>query len=255
MPSFSETWPDLLAFAVGLALARFFRWQARDLVWTLWLGSLVIGYLTILATIAGGIRSAFHSLSGPDTDPTHKRFIVGMALGGGLFLLAFFSLHFCAFHAGHATFLSFFFPLPGIDPPRIMMGFINPFRLWFFAFRFVVPYYGYFLIPALIAERHHLLASLRAVVPRSPTDKPAFLVELFHPSDAPRPKNVPDPFFAPYKNVIRMHLLIFFFAFAHLFRLDSFVTYAVVYAVYFFPWHAFRKPVPSTAEVAPCLTP
>jgi hypothetical protein len=40
----------------------------------------------------------------------------------------------------------------------------------------------------------------------------------------------------PYKNVVRLHLLIFFFAFAHFAHLESFVVYAVVYAVYFFPW-------------------
>ena len=40
----------------------------------------------------------------------------------------------------------------------------------------------------------------------------------------------------PYRNVVRLHLLIFFFAFAHFAKLDSFRVYVVVYAVYFFPW-------------------
>ena len=46
---------------------------------------------------------------------------------------------------------------------------------------------------------------------------------------------------APYRNVVRMHMLIFFFAFAHFAGLDSFVVYAVVYAVYFFPWRLVRR--------------
>ena len=46
---------------------------------------------------------------------------------------------------------------------------------------------------------------------------------------------------APYKNVIRMHLLIFFFAFAHFAKLESFWVYAAVYAVYFFPWRLLKK--------------
>jgi hypothetical protein len=37
-----------------------------------------------------------------------------------------------------------------------------------------------------------------------------------------------------------MHLLIFFFAFAHFARLDNFLVYAVVYAAYFFPWRLLR---------------
>ncbi len=40
----------------------------------------------------------------------------------------------------------------------------------------------------------------------------------------------------PYRNVMRMHLLIFFFAFAHAIELNSFAVYALVYFVYFFPW-------------------
>lgn len=43
---------------------------------------------------------------------------------------------------------------------------------------------------------------------------------------------------APYKNVIRLRLLIFFFAAAHYAKLDELIVYAVVYAVYFFPWRA-----------------
>ena len=39
----------------------------------------------------------------------------------------------------------------------------------------------------------------------------------------------------PYFNVIRMHLLIFFF-FCYALKLHSFFVYAVVYSVYFFPW-------------------
>jgi hypothetical protein len=45
----------------------------------------------------------------------------------------------------------------------------------------------------------------------------------------------------PYKNVIRMHLLIFFFTAAHFAKLESFIVYGVVYAVYFFPWRLLRK--------------
>jgi hypothetical protein len=45
---------------------------------------------------------------------------------------------------------------------------------------------------------------------------------------------------APYRNVIRMHLLIFFFAFAHFARLENFAVYAVVSAGYFFPWRLLR---------------
>ena len=37
------------------------------------------------------------------------------------------------------------------------------------------------------------------------------------------------------------YLLIFFFAFAHFMKLEHFLVYTVVYAVYFFPWRVLRK--------------
>jgi len=42
-----------------------------------------------------------------------------------------------------------------------------------------------------------------------------------------------------------MHGLIIFFAFAHFARLENFFVYAVVYAVYFFPWRLVRRPKPA----------
>jgi hypothetical protein len=56
--------------------------------------------------------------------------------------------------------------------------------------------------------------------------------------------------FRPYLNVVRLHLLIFFFAAAHLVRLDGFAVYAVVYAVYFFPWRLVTRRAPA-AEALP----
>ena len=54
----------------------------------------------------------------------------------------------------------------------------------------------------------------------------------------------------PYRNVMRLHALIFFFAFAHFARLDNFVVYAVVYATYFFPWRLVRRSSAKTEAVA-----
>jgi hypothetical protein len=55
----------------------------------------------------------------------------------------------------------------------------------------------------------------------------------------------------PYRNVLRMHFLIFFFAFAHFANLENFAIYAVVYTVYFFPWRLVRR----TPGASPALAP
>jgi hypothetical protein len=47
-----------------------------------------------------------------------------------------------------------------------------------------------------------------------------------------------------------MHVLIFFFFFAHFAKLENFAVYAVVYAAYFFPWRLLRRPEAPAASIA-----
>jgi hypothetical protein len=228
--------PDLVAFVAGLGAAWILKWNTKDLVWSLWLSSLTLGYLTILSTVAAGVWTGVNALEEPSF-PRAKRGGAVLAIAGvALFVVGFFSLHFCAFHATHAVFLSFFFPINGVSQTAFVSAFMNPLLLWKTVFQHIWIPYGIFLIPALIAERAHLFAafadvggisdSLRTVV----RDPKAFNAKkLMH-----------DPFSRPYANVMRMHLLIFFFFFCHFLKIESFVVYGVVYFVYFFPWRMVR---------------
>lgn len=172
----------VLGFLLGIGVASWFGWSTGDLVWSLWLSSLVIGYLSIVSGIAAG-----------DAAPPGK-----------LFQLLFFSVHFGLFHFVHSMFLNSFFPVSqgaGFGPGA-------------FGYRLVFLRYWPWLLPAAIAERRALLAPwLRAAGEARPS---------FHPG-------------RPYANVLRMHLMIFFFAGAAAVGLDNFAVYAVVYAVYFWP--------------------
>jgi hypothetical protein len=58
-----SSWPDALAFAVGLAVAWWTRWNAGDLVWSLWLSSFVVGYSTIVWMIGQPVVEL--ALAGP----------------------------------------------------------------------------------------------------------------------------------------------------------------------------------------------
>ena len=61
----ADAWPDALAFATGLAMAWYFQWQTRDLVWSLWLSSLLVGYAMIVWGIFGpGVSLATKVWSG-----------------------------------------------------------------------------------------------------------------------------------------------------------------------------------------------
>jgi hypothetical protein len=195
----ASAWPDGLAFAGGLVVAWYAGWSTADLVWSLWLASLVVGYAMIVWMI-------FSRAAGS----------VALMLGG-LFLLAFFTFHFGMFHFVHSAFLGVFFPVG--EAPR--GNFVNA-DMYAEVFR----RYWMFLPVAALAERGHF----RRPAPAANASE-AFRVFTDKKSDA---------MMAPYKNVIRLHLLIFFFAGAHFLKLESFLVYAVVYAVYFFPWRLLR---------------
>lgn len=208
---------DLCGFVVGLGLAWMLGWQTRDLVWGLWLSSLVIGYLTIVMGILGGVSRTVE-----DNNP------IGWIIGifGSLFLLAFFTVHFGGFHFVHSVFLNQFFPIAPEAKGSFGPGMNGYLR--------VVANYWPWLIAAAIAERTVVVKAWRGVVPKEagrstshPMAKPGF-----NPGSA-------------YVNVIRMHLLIFFFAGVSFLGIESFAVYAVVYAVYFFPWSFMKDTIVS----------
>ena len=238
-PAWKTVWPDLLAFALGLAIAWRFNWKTSDLVWSLWLGSLILGYLTLLATIAAGIVIGIFVISRPAFPVKYRLPALLAGLAAALFLLGFFSLHFGAFHSIHAGFVSVFFPLTDLKPEVFFDCFLNPVRLLAMAFRHVAPLYGAFLVPAILAERAHVFSAVGLalqVLRENQAGIPG--TGWFAPGSA-RQLALRDPFIRPYLNVIRMHLLIFFFGACHILRIESFAVFAAVYAVYFFPWGAF----------------
>jgi hypothetical protein len=239
--------PNLAAFAVGLGCAWMLGWQTTDLVWSLWLSSLVLGYLSILATIGKGlyIGSAVVFNENFPQQYRSKAILTGSCIA--LFVVAFFSLHFCGFHAIHAGFLRSFFPLSGVPGQAFVRGFFNPFLLWKDAFHYLMPQYCAFLIPVIIAERRTIIGSMGALFERPRLDSD-HIGQLLKSSGA----SAHGLFTRPYLNVMRMHLLIFFFGFCHVLKIDSFAIYAAVYAVYFFPWSILRK---DAADPQPAQSP
>jgi hypothetical protein len=155
-----------------------------------------------------------------------------VALVGGLFLLAFFTVHFGMFHFVHSAFLNSFFPVnPG--HARSFPGL----SLYLEVFQ----RYWWFLPAAAIAERAAF--RWRPEEPEGPPDTEVTAEAIAARQVRHLKVGVGGGMMAPYKNVIRLHLLIFFFAAAHFARLDNFIVYAVVYAVYFFPWRLIKKEV------------
>ena len=230
----ASSWPDAAAFAIGLAVAWYARWSASDLVWSLWLSSLVVGYATILWMIVQP-ASEFCRVAWRDRALFSGNFgaMVGFALllvvGVGFFL-GFFTIHFGGFHYVHSQFLISFFPIDAGHGPAT--------RADAAIYAEVARRYWPFLPSAFIAHRAAFLRKPFSIGPETP---------LSRMGDGRKFGSV---FSEPYRNVVRMHLLIFFFFFAHLARLENFVVYAVIYAAYFFPWRLVRRvPVTPTIEL------
>jgi hypothetical protein len=153
---------------------------------------------------------------------------LGFLAVGGLFLLAFFTFHFGMFHFVHSQFLGSFFPIDVAGQRRGWVGMPTYLE--------VVRRYWWFLPPAFLAER----AGFAPLSGPAERDRPAPVIAI-GAREAVNQSQIGGGMMAPYRNVVRMHLLIFFFAFAHAVRLDNFAVYAVVYAVYFFPWRLVRR--------------
>ena len=227
-----DAWPDALAFAGGLALAWFGQWQTKDLVWSLWLSSLLVGYAMIVWSIFGPAfligRGAWRERAMFREEPKGKMVLGGsVLLLGSLFMLAFFTVHFGGFHFVHSVFLNSFFPMqPGKSTwPGLAL------------YLAVLRAYWPFVLVAAVAERQAF--RLPGTPPETPPDTSVKAADVNRRLAQSREGFT--GMMAPYRNVVRLHLLIFFFAFAHFAKLENFLVYAVVYAVYFFPWRLVKR--------------
>ena len=234
--SWSSALPDLLAFAVGLAVVWVRGWSTTDLIWSLWLSSLVVGYALIVWAVAqpalellglGWRHRAEVEASPAWQDPMQRTLFLGIALAGAAFYLAFFTTHFGGFHFIQSQFLLSSYPL-GFEFHEMNRTTLAEVvrRYW----------------PALRrrssrgATRSRDGCSARRVGgdagrASAPTSRSA-------PPVGPDGRESRD---GPYLQVMRMHVVIIAFSALHAARRESFAVFAAVYALYFFPWRLIRE--------------
>ncbi len=246
-----EIFLSLLAFALGLAFSWYHGFQTRDLVWGLWISSLIVGYLTILVGLpcyvllppsnpkAVAERAALQGLVGKESTPdapaspaAGKKKHTPMTWFVLLFTIGLTTFHFCSFHSGHAEILNHFFPLDAEVDPDFIKAFTSPPLLWKKTAQYVLPAYGAFVLPALIAERGAFLTAAHPLLSR---------YRAFDRLKIEAPKSDQSYMVMPYRNVMKMQLTIFGLAMASHFSFDSVPIYALIYALYFFPWGRFRQ--------------
>ena len=187
-------------------------------MWSLWLSSLLVGYSIIVWRIFGPAVMDWAGSTGIDVSLGQRAALAAIRIFGGGFLLVFFTVHFGMFHFIHSMFLNAFFPVLGPGAARF-----GPSKALYLT---VLHNYWPFVIVMAVAERD------------------AFRVRGALSMKA-------GGFMAAYSNVLRMHLLIFFFAFAHFAKLENIVTYGIVYGVYFFPWRLMSRSASANAGQEP----
>ena len=202
---------ELTGFFLSLVLAIALGWSLPDLVWSMWLSSLVIGFAYI-------VYSIYHSSSAIKNKAGRVLAII--------FPVLFFMVHFGGFHFVHSIFLNAFLTPGGImdlqgnwemlpsehgngitfvnkDAPKDadIMDFLPDYPLIFRTYFWILP-----------------IAFLSNISLFSTPEKGPALA---------------------YKNVIKLHLLIFIFAGLAAAHLNLFYIYLFTFAWFFFPFSAF----------------
>jgi len=106
----------IAANMVPLAGVLFLGWKVGDVVLLYWLENLIIGLMN-LARIASAQPDAVLRNANPGKRVKPHELLIGKIVMGGFFLV-----HYGAFCAGHATFLSFMFPVKGPDGRELEIG-------------------------------------------------------------------------------------------------------------------------------------
>ncbi|RJP82599.1 MAG: hypothetical protein C4522_03005 [Desulfobacteraceae bacterium] len=269
---------DLFSFLTVVFFALHMEWTAKDLLWSLWSSSLLIGYFTLLAGFAGNILkgripdesftensakgkkpqtpgpalavfflipvtaifgflkitlvfalfaaiSIFaavlkHQKKSENPDPENVLLNLIINFPAGIFILLFFTIHFGGFHFVHSIFLNGFFPLSGTQPFGMTPG--QTFGLFGEFITTCIRDYWLF-IGASAAS------SFESIIGAAGGGRKDFMLE-------------------PYKNVIKMHLMIFVMAFAGMGGLHDYILYAVL-LLYFFPVGKIIKDLKKTSEI------
>ena len=118
----------------------------------------------------------------------------------------------------------------------------------------VLQRYSWALPSAFLARRHAF--ARRTFVPRA-SDESESGATLRGRDGKPtrRPESVAESrVFGPYLQVMRMHVVIIAFGAVHAARRESFLVFALVYAVYFFPWRLVRERMGARASSPPDAT-
>jgi hypothetical protein len=199
---------SFISFTFIFAIAQIQKWDVSDMVWSLWITSLTLGYCYLIAGITSkAIHTRSQSVDGIlsvlENTSIHSSLSFIVIFVGALFQFLFFSIHFGLFHFAHSIFLNEFFPLV----PNSDEKFSNFFNFISISLQHYWPVIFFSLLSSL---RRFQRVTLRI--------DERFMIR-------------------PYINVVKIHLSIFAFAGLSATGIMDWVL-PVIFIVYFFPFSA-----------------
>jgi hypothetical protein len=203
-PAGSNTLSEFAVFVGTLALAYWSGWSTKDLIWSLWLSSLALGYL---AVAAAGARRVMR----PGLNAVERTLSVAGMFGA---LLAF-SIHFGPFHYLYAAILDLLMPLM-THPDRVYIGKLT----WKGGMTF-----SFWGTLAIAIARYWPVAAMNAWRDRS----------MLLSEDTAKTS------LGPYKAILRLHFLVMGLGACYGLGLDTFPVYALVFTVLYSPATVWKK--------------
>lgn len=195
----NDTAVEVVTFAGTLALAYFSGWHTKDLIWSLWLSSLSIGFLSVL--VSGGRR-----VIRPDATIVERI----LSFAGTIGAIGLFTLHFGTVHYVYASILDLLMPLMD-HPGRVYIGQLTwrggtSFAFWETLSIAIVQYWPVVLLNAA-RDRSTVLSS-----------------------SVMTGKEI-----GPYLAILKLHFIVIGLGACYALGVDTFPVYAAVYTLLYSP--------------------
>ncbi|MDP3581752.1 MAG: hypothetical protein Q8S39_07440 [Ignavibacteria bacterium] len=224
---------ELFLFSFSLATAYFMGWNNTDLIWSFWITSLMVGYVTIFRTTIAPLTLLAKLIRSPEDNKEFRQLPIITKLKMAIFVLffipislfyiVFLSFHFCVFHLLLAYWLQMLMPHSGITD--------------FLADANGGQFYIYFQIIKT------LLLSYWIIV----IEKLVFDYRTYWKSGSNKLTPVQQKFFSyevimrPYVQVMRILALMLLLFWLHETGINQYLIYVLIYSLFYFPIPAFGK--------------
>lgn len=224
---------ELFLFFSAIAAAYFMGWNNTDLIWSFWITSLVVGYVSIFRTSAAPFslfnknKLSLEDLKKFKELPITKKLLTILAVlifvPTILFQIIFLSLHFCIFYLFAAYWLQELMPHSGITDILVDAN------------------GGGFYITIQIIKT--LLLSYWIIV----IQKLVFDYRTYWKSGSKKVSPVQQEFFSykgiiqPYVKVVRIIALMLLLFWLNETGINQFLIYVLIFSFFFFPIPSFRK--------------